>query len=170
MGLMDILNQYAGLAPGAVGPQVREHFGQVAQAAPRDDLAQGLAHAFRADETPPFGDMVQRLFRESDGEQKAGLMNELGRALRPGAVAALGTSPLAMLLRRAHAGYPVSPNEAAAVRPDAIGGVAHQAANRDPGVIERISRFYAQHPGLVHTLGNAALTIALTRMAQRRAA
>ena len=170
MGLMDILNRYAGLAADSAAPHAAQDFGQVAQFAPREDLAQGIAHAFRADATPPFGDMVQRLFRESGGEQRAGLLNEIARSLAPGAIAALGTSPLARMLRRASAGQPITRDEAADVRPDAIAGVAHQAANRDPSLIDRISRFYAQHPALVQTLGNAALSIALSRMAQRRAA
>ena len=170
MGLMEILHQYAGLTAGSAAPDAAVHFGQVAQFAPREDLAQGLSEAFRAHATPPFGEMVQTLFRESDGDQRAGLLNELARSLRPGAINALGTSPLAMMLRRAHAGPKISAHDAATVRPDAIGGVAHQAANRDPGLVDRISRFYAQHPALVQTLGNAALTIALSRMARRRAA
>ena len=45
--------------------------------------------------------------------------------------------------------------------------VARQARKQNPGVLERVSRFYARHPDLVRSLGNVAMTIALSRMARR---
>ncbi|HET9577929.1 MAG TPA: hypothetical protein VFP44_08890 [Usitatibacter sp.] len=49
-----------------------------------------------------------------------------------------------------------------------VEAAAAEGARRDPGIIERVSRFYAQHPQLVQTLGSAALSIAMARMARRR--
>lgn len=37
-------------------------------------------------------------------------------------------------------------------------------------MIDQVSKFYAEHPTLVKTLGAAALTIALTKIAQRQQA
>ena len=47
--------------------------------------------------------------------------------------------------------------------------VARQAPPEkdNPGVIERVSRFYARHPELVRNLGAAALSIAMRKMARR---
>jgi hypothetical protein len=36
------------------------------------------------------------------------------------------------------------------------------------GIVERAGRFYRENPKLVHTLGSAAVAIALARLAQRR--
>ena len=43
--------------------------------------------------------------------------------------------------------------------------LAEHAEHTDPNVIDTLSGFYAQHPGLVKTLGGAALTIALSKIA-----
>jgi hypothetical protein len=64
-------------------------------------------------------------------------------------------------------GSTVTPDQAAAVTPEQVQEVAHRAEQQQPGIVDRISDFYAQHPALVQTLGSAALTIALARMAQR---
>jgi hypothetical protein len=42
------------------------------------------------------------------------------------------------------------------------------AARHNPSVIQRVSRFYAEHPQLVQTLGRAAIAIAMNGMARRR--
>ncbi|MDQ3817894.1 MAG: hypothetical protein M3362_09400 [Acidobacteriota bacterium] len=45
--------------------------------------------------------------------------------------------------------------------------IAAQAEKQNPSVVDQISGFYAQHPKLVKTLGAAALTLVLARIAQR---
>ena len=44
--------------------------------------------------------------------------------------------------------------------------IATHAEQHSPGIIDKLSGFYAQHPGLIKTLGSAALSIALAKMAQ----
>ena len=44
--------------------------------------------------------------------------------------------------------------------------IATHAEQHSPGIIDKMSGFYAQHPGLIKTLGGAALTIALAKMAE----
>jgi hypothetical protein len=51
--------------------------------------------------------------------------------------------------------------------PAQVQTIAEHAEVHSPGIIEAMSRFYAQHPGLVKTLGSAALTIALAKIAER---
>ena len=42
--------------------------------------------------------------------------------------------------------------------------VAAHAEEQHAGVIDEVSQFYAQHSGLIKTLGGAALAIALAKM------
>jgi hypothetical protein len=46
--------------------------------------------------------------------------------------------------------------------------LATHAQNANPSVVESVSNFYAQHSTLVKTLGGAALTIALAKVAERQ--
>ena len=167
MGFMDILNQYAGQQQGQPAPAAAQHFEQVAQQAPQAVVSHGLAEAFRADQTPPFGEMVAHLFGNSDPQQRAGLLNQLVGGLGPGLLGAGTGGPLGDLVRRLGAGSTVTPEQAAAVTPEQVQQVATHAEQQNPSIIDRVSDFYAQHPTLVQTLGSAALTIALAKMAQR---
>ena len=167
MSFMDILRQYGNANPGQPAPEAGRHFEQVAQEAPPPVVSQGLAEAFRAEQTPPFGEMVGHLFGNSDPEQRAGLLNQLLGALGPGALGGGAGGSLGELLRRMGGGSTVTPDQAAAVTPEQVQEVAHRAEQQQPGIVDRISDFYAKHPALVQTLGSAALTIALAKMAQR---
>jgi hypothetical protein len=46
--------------------------------------------------------------------------------------------------------------------------VAVEAEKKDPSVVDRISKFYAEQPALLKTLGGLALTIAMAKVAQRQ--
>jgi hypothetical protein len=169
MNWMDILARYANLGPGHQSPDASVHFEQVANASPRADVAGGLADAFRAEETPELEHMVGQLFDRSDPQQRAGLLNELLRFAGPNLIGALGGA-IGNLVRRDGARAEVSPDDAASVPRQEVEDLARKAAHHDANVIDRIGSFYAKHPALVQTLGNAVLSIALSRMAQRRAA
>jgi hypothetical protein len=173
MGLLDQLNsvlqQYSGGA-GAAAAQapenVHEHFDQVAQAAPQGVMAEGLAAAFRSDQTPAFGQMVSSLFSQSSGEQKAGLLNQLMASAGPGVLAQLaGGGALAGLLKGGAS--QITPEQAQQVSPEAVQQLAAHAEKSNPSVIDMASSFYAQHTTLVKTLGGAAMTIALAKVAER---
>ena len=71
-------------------------------------------------------------------------------------------------LRNAVRGDRVAPEDARHIPVNDVEAAAAEAARNDPSIIERVSRFYAQHPALVQTLGNAALSIAMSQMARRR--
>jgi hypothetical protein len=64
----------------------------------------------------------------------------------------------------------VTPEQAEQIPAGAVEEIAAQAEKKDPSVIDQVSNFYAEHPTLVKTLGAAALTIALTKIAQRQQA
>ena len=113
-----------------------------ARAAPAEDVSHGLHEAFRSDATPPFEKMIGQLFGRSDPNQRAGFLNQI-----------LGRN--------------VSPQEANQIPVQDVESATAQAAAANPGIMERASRFYAQHPVLVQTLGQAAITIAMNAMMNR---
>ena len=94
MGLMDILQRYADPTAVSNPDTVHEHFDAVAGAAPPEILGQGVGDAFRADSTPPFGEMVSQMFGQSNPQQQAGVLNQLLRSIGPGVLSALGGSIL----------------------------------------------------------------------------
>jgi hypothetical protein len=168
MSFLDVLSQYVDHQPGTAPPEAARHFEQVAQSAPPHVLSEGLADAFRADETPPFGQMVGQLFGNSDPQQRAGLLNQMLGSLGPGVLAAIASGPLHdMFARSAGASPQITPDQANALRPDQVQDIATKAEEANPGIVDRVSQFYSQHPGLVRTLGSAALAIVLAKMAQR---
>lgn len=168
MGWMNILGglvqQFAG---GQGSPeQAEQHFDQISQAAPPGALASSLADAFRSDQTPAFGQLASQLFGNSNGQQKAGMLNALlaaaGPALMSGAAGGL-------LSRLAGGGQrPLTPQEAEQVSPDVVNQLAAHAEKHDPSVVDQISGFYAQHPTLVKSLGGAVLAVTLAKLANRQ--
>jgi hypothetical protein len=70
-----LLQQYAGQSDAL--DSANDDFDQIAQHAPNSSLADGLAAAFRSNQTPAFGDMVTSLFTGGNSQQKAGLLNVL---------------------------------------------------------------------------------------------
>jgi len=171
MGWMDqignILQQYGG-GVGATNPppEVGEHFDQIARSAPQSAVADGLAHAFRSDETPPFAQMISGLFSQSNNQQRAGLLNQLLAALGPGALSQLGNlGTLAGLFKGART---VTPEQASQIPPEAVKELATHAEEKNPSIVDQISGFYAQHPDVIKALGGLALAVAIQRMARRQ--
>jgi hypothetical protein len=181
--LSGLLQQYQGAQPGQAPDTVDDDFDQVAQAAPQPALADGLAAAFRAEETPEAGEMAANLFNNSNPQQQAGLLNTilkyagpaiLGRVLSGGGggggATTGGGGGLSDLINIFKGGgqQEVTPEIAGQVPPEAVQRAVDQAQKEDPSFIDKISEFYAEHPTLVKTLGTAALTIALSKIASRQ--
>jgi hypothetical protein len=165
--LKDVLNQYHGSSPQN-NANASEHFDQVAQAAPPNVIAEGLSAAFHSDQTPAFGNMVGNLFNQSSGEQKAGLLNQLLASVGPSALTQLaGGGMLAGLLGGSKQ---ITPEQANQVSPEVVQQMATHAEKNDPSIIDKASAFYAEHPTLIKTLGGAALSIALAKVAERQKA
>ena len=166
-----ILQQYQGAQPDQAPHTVDDDFDNFAQAAPQSALADGLAAAFRADQTPPFAQMLGGLFRQSNGQQRASILNTLISTLGPTVISQIlsrsgGGSGLAGILSGGQ--QQVTPEQAEQIPPEAVERVAQEAEQKDPSVVDMISNVYAQHPTLIKTLGGAALTIALAKIAQRQ--
>ncbi|MBC7436191.1 MAG: hypothetical protein H7332_08995 [Bdellovibrionales bacterium] len=158
MGLMDILQ--TALAEG----RPEQHFDEVANAATQDELSAGLAGAMRSDETPPFGDMVGQLFGHSNPNQQAGLLNQILASLGPGVLSGVAGGVLGKIL--APGQTQLTPDQASQLSPDQIKDIATHAEKEQPGIIDEVSSFYAQHSGLIKMLGGAALAITMAKIKQ----
>jgi hypothetical protein len=164
-----LLQQYTGAGASQAPSTVQDDFDQFSQVVPTGTLADGLSAAFRSDQTPPFGQMIGNLFGQSNGQQRAGILNTLISTLGPTLVAQLlarrGASGLASILGGGR--QQITPEEAQQVPPEAVEEIAAHAEKQDPSIIDTLSGFYAEHPALIKTLGGAALAIALATIAQR---
>lgn len=168
LDLGGLLQQYLGRGADQPAANAADHYQQVAQSASPDVVTQGLAAAFRSHETPPFGDMVSQLFRNANPGQRAGMLSQLLASLGPAALSALGSSgALSGLGGQLGGSTPpaISPQQAAQVTPEQVQQIATHAEQHNPQIIDQMSEFYAQHSGLIKTLGSVALTIALAKIA-----
>ncbi len=165
-----VLQNYAQDDQGQTGQDVEQHFGQVAQAAPQSDLADGLSAMFRSDQTPPFAEMIGQLFRNSNGSQRASLLNSLlSSGAGAGILSQLAQSAGINLPSAAGAGAaPITPETASQIPPEAVQEAAAHAERHDPSIIDRVSQIYAEHPPLVKSLGAVAMSMALSHLANRR--
>lgn len=168
--ISNVLQNYtAGSTPPATDEAVGDHFHQVAQAAPASDLASSLAAMFHSDKTPPFPQMVGQLFGNSNGTQRASLLNALlSGGAASGILSQLAQTAGLSLPAGGGSTTPITPQAAEKITPEMAQQAAAQAAQHDPSIVERVSEIYAQHPMLVRTLGAAAMSIALSHLAHRR--
>lgn len=176
--LSGVLEQYNGAGAAPARDNVNDDFDQVAQNAPQPALSDGLAAAFRSEQTPDFGQMAAQLFTNSNGQQRAGIINTLISTVGPTVLSHIlsrrantgGGDGLSSLIGLLSGGQQtqVTPEQAEQIPADAVEEIAAQAEKKDPSVIDQVSNFYSQHPTLVKTLGAAALSIALAKIAQRQ--
>ncbi len=156
MSLIDILNSFTGTS------NAEEHFDRVAEQASTDELGSGLATAMRSEQTPPFGSMVGELFGNSNASQQAGLLNQILSTLGPGLLSGAAGGVIGRILGGGHG--PVTKEQASQITPAQVTELATHAEQVQPGVVDQVSRFYAEHSGLIKTLGGAALAITLASM------
>ena len=163
----NLLQQYAG---GTANPaQADAHFDQVAGAAPASTIAGALAGAMRSDQTPPFGQLTGQLFGNSNGDQKANVINELIAAAGPMLPSLRGSSVVGGLLSQMMAGGGrITSAQAQQISPEVVQQMATHAEKQDPSIIDRVGSFYAQHPTLVKTMGAVALSAVMGHMSNRR--
>ena len=160
MGLMDILQQYS-----ARPTSTEQDFDEVATQVPQQVLGDGVAHAFRSDQTPPFGSMVGQLFGQGNSQLRAGLIGQLLRAVGPTLLSKMAGGALGRLAQQgAHA--EVRPEDVSDISADQVREMAEEAEKRDPSILDKVGGMAAQHPETLKILGGAALAIALGRVAQ----
>jgi len=141
----DIVQRYSGQGGGAASAPADVHadYRQVAEAAPENVKSEGIAQAFRSDQTPPFPQMLANLFGQSNPNQRAGLLNSL-------------------------LGRTVTAEQASQMSRDEVQQMAAHAEGQNPSVIDQVSQFCAQHPDMMKAAGGLALSIAIQHMMQRR--
>jgi hypothetical protein len=166
LNLGGLLQQYLGRGGDQAPADATDHYEQVAQNASPELVSQGLSEAFRSDQTPPFSQMVGQMFGQANPQQQAGMLNQLLSNLGPGALAAITSSgALGSLGSVLGSGNTISPQQVSQLSPDQVQQIAEHAQRHSPGVVDQMSDFFAKHSGLVKTLGGAALTIALAKIA-----
>jgi hypothetical protein len=166
MGLANLLGTLARYAEGAsAGNDVEQDFDHVSQNASQPHLAGGIANAFRSDQTPPFAQMVSQLFSNSNGDQRAGILNKLISAAGP---AAASSGILGRLLGQS-SGQQISPEQAQQVPPDAVHELAARAEKNNPSIVDQAGQFYSQPPPLVKALGAGALAPVMSHMSRNQA-
>lgn len=167
--LGNLLQQYAANNPANADQAVND-FDRVAEIAPNEQLAQGVTQAFRSDDTPPFPQMLGNLFGNSNSGQQAGMLNQLLGSIGPGVLASLAGGVLGNMFggnqNNPQQAPQITPEQASQLSPQQVQEIAQQAEQHNPGIVDRMGEFYAQHPQLVKGLGGAALAIALGHMAQ----
>ena len=172
MGLLDDIGNLAKqfTAGQADAAQVHSAYDQVAPSVPQGTLADGLAHAFNSDQTPPFSQMLSQLFQNSNPEQKAGILNRITAALGPGGVSQVlaGAGGLGGLAGALSGGGTVTPAQAQQVTPDQVQVLAQHAEKKDPSIVNAAASFYAQHPTLVKAIGAGALALLVSKISQAR--
>lgn len=160
--LGNLLQQYIGGAVANNG-KAADYFDQVAQNAPRASIAQGIASALRSDQTPPFPQMVSQLFGQSNPDQRAGMLNSLIGGAGGGLLSSVAGGALGKIFGGNTS--QVTPEQAAQVSPEQVQELAEKAQQQNPGIVDRMSDFYAEHPTLIKAAGGAALAVALGYMA-----
>ena len=157
-----ILQQYAA-GQNQPPADVEKHFDQLTQAAPAENLADALGAAFRSANTPPFAEMVSKLFSHSNPDQRAGLLNSIFSAFPPGKASEILSNLGLGNLGLGHG--PVQARDTERLSPEDMQKIAAEAERHDPSVVDRASQFYAQHPFLVKMLGAAALSAMMAHVA-----
>ena len=169
--LGSLLSQFVG---GGNAANATDQYQQAAQNASPDLVSQGLSAMFHSDQTPPFGQMAGQLFGRANPSQQAGMLNQLLASMGPSVLASLvggaGGGGLGAILGQftqgSGAAAPITPAQASQLTPEQVQVIASHAEQHSPGIIDKMSGFYAEHPGLIKTLGGAALSIALAKMAE----
>jgi hypothetical protein len=166
--IADIVTRYTSGGGGTASAPADPHsdYCNIANSAPSQVLADALAHTFRSDQTPSFPEMASTLFRQSNPNQQAGLLNQLMGAIGPAALASI--PGLGALANRLGSGQSINPEMATQVSAEQVQQIAHHAERNNPSIVDQVSGFYAQHPDVVKALGGAAITIAIQHIAQRK--
>jgi len=167
MPLQDFLNlleRYTGATASNPPASSAQDFEKVAESAPQNHLAEGLAQAFRSNQTPPFANMITNLFSQSNGQQRADLVNHLLSAAGPTIGSLAGGGLLSSLLG---GGSQVSAQQAEQVSPETVQQLADHAEKNDPSIIDRVSSLYAQHPQMVQVLGAGAMALVLSHLSKK---
>jgi hypothetical protein len=125
---------------------------------------------FHSDQTPAFGQLAGQFFGKANPSQQASMLNQMLSGMGPGVLSSLlggagGAALAGVLGKNGNANNAITPEQASQLTPDQVQQIANHAQQNNPGIVEHMSDFYAQHSGLIKTLGGAALAVALAKIA-----
>lgn len=164
-----VLRQYAAETGVHSVQKVEQDFVAIAQQVPAQEVTGGLVQAIHSEQTPPFDELMRQSFERADAGQRAAMLKRLLEGASPRVLSPLTDNTVLRYIARDE--YHVVSVHA----DDAIGGllspgvfqqIAGEAAAHDPTVVDRMSEFYAVDPDAGRTLGGAALSVALGKMAE----
>lgn len=165
-----VLQQYTAETGVHSVQKVEQDFVAVAQHVPAEHVTTGLAEAMHSEQTPPFEDMVGDSFERGSDELRAAMLKRLIDGASPAVVKPLIDDGL--LPRAANgSGHPAVPVDNGLVQnldTEVVRRLAREAAQENPSVIDRMSEFFAVDPDAGRTLGGAALSVALNKIAEAR--
>ena len=99
--------------------------------------------------------MVSGMFAQSNGEQKAGLLNQLIGSVNPAALTQMlssaGLTGLTGLLSGGQT--QLTPAQAQQIPPEVVQQMANHAEKNSPSIVDSLSNFYAQHTTLGKNAG-----------------
>lgn len=168
--ITDVMQKYGSGNSTTIPGSVDADFDDFSRHAPSSTVSEGLAEAFRSQQTPPFGNMLSQLFERSASTQKTNVLNTLIASLGPALVSQILASHGANRAAKELEGgsSKISPEVAEQIPSNSVEAVAAEAEKKDPSIVDRISQFYADQPALIKTLGGLALTVAMAKVAQRQ--
>jgi hypothetical protein len=164
-GLGDLLQK---ISSGNAAPH--EQFDQVAQAAPQSSLAAGIASALGSGGTGQFAQMATQLFANGNGDQKSTMINSLLATAGPALLSQLGGSGGGLASLLGGGATSVTPEQAANISPEAVQELAAKVHQADPSIVDKLGEAYSAHPDLFKTLGAAAMSIAVAKIAENHKA
>jgi hypothetical protein len=165
--LLGMLQQYTGASASNPPANAQQDFQKVAQAAPCEHLAAGIADVFRSDQTPAFPQMLAGLFSQSNGQQRAGILNQLIASAGPALAGSMAGGMAGQLAGLLKGGTNITPQQAEQISPEAVQQLAAHAETHNPSIVDQASSFYAQHPQLVQGLGAGALALIMSHMSKK---
>lgn len=164
-----VLQQYAAETGVHSVQKVEQDFVAIAQQVPADDVTGGLVQAMHSEQTPPFDELMRQSFERADAGQRVAMLKRVLDGASPQVLRPLIDNSMLHLAgddERAMASVYVDDAVAGMLSPELFQQVAHEAAVQDPSIIARMSELYAVDPDAGRTLGGAALSVALGKIAE----
>ncbi|HEY0846258.1 MAG TPA: hypothetical protein VGE12_12890 [Noviherbaspirillum sp.] len=166
-----VLQQYSAETGVHSVQKVEQDFVAIAQHVPAGDLTGGLAQAIHSEQTPPFDELMRDSYMRGGATQRAAMLKRLldgasAEVLRP--LVNDNVFPHVDVARQSLAAVHVDESIAGQLAPETFQQVARLAVEEDPAVIDRMIEFYAIDPDAGRTLGGAALSVAMGKVADNR--
>lgn len=164
-----VLQQYAAETGVHSVQKVEQDFVTIAQQVPAEEVTGGLVQAIHSEQTPPFDELMRDSYARADVAQRKEMLKRLLDGAHPAVLRPLVDNNVLHYIGTdggSMAGVYVDDDIAERLSPDVFQQIAREASSLDPEVVSKMSEFYADDPHAGRTLGGAALSVALGKMAE----